>query len=309
MSAYRFEHKSAKKAFLGSALWGWATSRDEVFSILDTFASRGGGVVDIAANYPINNVAKDFGLASTLLSEWLQAHRPHNISVLYKVGSLDNTGSPETALTRSDVLLSTELARGKFGDWLSGIAVHWDNRNNSKDIEDTLSAISALANDGLRIGFSGVKRPDIYLNCWPMLASRWLIQVKENFITQRARKHYQKYFPLAQFYAYGINMGGVRGKHPAERSSLSLRGLKVPTRVHRLLRFLEQPPRSLEAPPIDLNQLAMMGCWSNPSLSGVILGPRTASQLRDSLAYWEELAERKDSVRVYNLLSELRKGD
>ena len=56
---------------------------------------------------------RDFGKAAAV-SEWLRANRPDNVSVLYKIGAVDNMGSSTTALTPSDIVLSTELARGRF---------------------------------------------------------------------------------------------------------------------------------------------------------------------------------------------------
>jgi len=294
-----------KALLLGSALWGWGTQKEEVFAILDTFAAAGGGVLDTAANYPINNVPGDFGRASALISEWLRGRRPENVSVLYKIGSIDNRGSSASALRDSDVLLSAELARGKFSDWLGGIAIHWDNRDDPRAIEGSLDIFSHLAAEGLSVGFSGVKRPDLYLKYAPDLATKWLIQVKENLSTQFARKGYEAYFPSAQFLAYGINMGGVKGFQTTPTSSLTLRGLEVPSIVERLQRFIDEPPPDLAAPPSDLNQLALMASWANPSLSGVILGSRTAIQLTESLNYWADLSARNDAADVFRITSTL----
>lgn len=294
-----------KALLLGSALWGWGTQREEVFAILDTFAAAGGGVLDTAANYPINNVPGDFGLASALISEWLQVHRPENVSVLYKIGSLDNRGSSASAVGASDLLLSAELARGKFSDWLGGVAIHWDNRDEPRAIEGSLEVFSHFAAEGLSVGFSGVKRPDLYLKYAPDLAAKWLIQVKENLSTQLARKGYKAYFPTARFLAYGINMGGVKGFQTSPTSSLTLRGLEVPSIVERLLQFIYDPPPDLAAPPKDLNQLALMASWANPFLSGVILGPRTAIQLSETLDYWAGLSARNDAADVFRITSKL----
>lgn len=295
-----------KGLLLGSALWGWGTQREEVFAILDTFAAAGGGVLDTAANYPINSVPGDFGLASALISEWLRAHRPENVSVLHKIGSIDNQGSSDSALSTSDLLLSAELARGKFSDWLGGVAIHWDNRDDPRAIEGSLDVFSHFAAEGLTVGFSGVKRPDLYLKYAPDLAAKWLIQVKENLSTQLARKGYESYFPSAQFLAYGINMGGVKGSQTSPTSSLTLRALGVPSIVKRLLLFIDDPPQDLAAPPRDLNQLALMASWANPSLSGVVLGPRTAIQLTESLDYWATLTARNDAADVLRVTSKLR---
>ena len=295
-----------KSVILGTALWGWASSPNEVFSMLDTFADAGGGVVDTAANYPINRAQRDFGKAGTLLSEWLRAHKPDNVSVLYKIGAVDNMGSSSTALTPSDIMLSAELGRGRFSDWLGAVAIHWDDREDPDAIEISLRSIAELAKDGLDVGFSGVRRPDLYLRAAPELASSWWIQVKENASTQLDRLKYQQYFPSAKYFAYGINMGGVKDKTIPVSSSLALRGLRVPSLVDDLQDFIQSPPASLNEPPADLNQLAMMLSWVNRDLTGFIIGPRNARQLADSLGYWRHLCGRTDASDVYHLTKSLR---
>lgn len=298
--------ENEQSIMLGTALWSWASTPNEVFAMLDVFADAGGGVVDTAVNYPINKSQRDFGKAAALVSEWLRANRPDNVSVLYKIGAVDNMGSSTTALTPSDIMLSTELARGRFSDWLGAVAIHWDNREDPHAIEMSLRSIAEIANDGLEVGFSGVRRPDLYLQAAPNLASSWWIQVKENASTQLDRLKYQQYFPSAKYFAYGINMGGVKGKKIAASSSLALRGLEVPSLVDDLLNFIQSPPTALNEPPVNLNQLAMMLSWANQELTGVVLGPRNASQLADSIGYWRHLCGRTDASDVHHLTERLR---
>lgn len=49
--------------------------------------------------------------------------------------------------------------------------------------------------------------------------------MKENASTTEARLRYSKYFPQALYFAYGINMGGLKESNPCENSSLTIRGL------------------------------------------------------------------------------------
>ena len=272
--------------------------------MLDYFVGSGYELIDSAVNYPINADPECFRLAATYLGEWLQSRKPQNAKVHYKVGSVDNSGGPETALAGSDLLLSAELARGVFGRYLHGIAVHWDNRDDPEAIAGSLSALRKLREEGLRIGFSGVQRPDLYYAGAPELADVWQIQVKENAATQEARRRYEAYFPNAAYFSYGINMGGVKSTKARPGNSLDLRGASEPAIAERL-RDAIQNWTDVAPRPETLNHLALMIAWSKPGLSGIVLGPRNIDQLVDTLTFWERLDQEADATAVRERVNRL----
>lgn len=281
--------RDANPLWLGTALWGWGIERDTAHALLDMLAQHGGGIVDAAVNYPINKRPEDFGRANAILSDWLQANRGSGIKVFCKIGALDNSGGPEANLERSAILTTTELLRGKFFDDLWGVGVHWDNREKPDEIAGTIEGMRELRDNGLRIGFSGVKRPDIYAKLAPALAGQWLIQVKENASTTAARQSYAPHFPEARYIAYGINMGGVKsdvGKR--NDSSLAMRGLSEPEIVDRLRAFVASA-QDIEPRPSSLNELALLMAFAKEELGGIIAGPRTPEQFGETLRYHDRL--------------------
>ena len=285
----------ARKALaLGTALWGWGVDRGEAHRLLDTFASSSGRVVDTATNYPIDSNPAHHGLACRWIAEWLRGNGG-GVAVLAKFGAVDNLGGPETRLDPASVREDEARLRELFGPSLAAMAIHWDNRGDNPPDSDAIAATAAemarLHASGLSIGFSGVRHPRLYLAAAPGLCDHWWIQVKENLLTDQARRHYSSAFPGASYLAYGINMGGVKVSEPVPGSSAALRRLSRPeAQVARMAAFLESD-HGLRPEPRDLNGLALAAAYHNPALSGVILGPRNTRQLQESLAFWRELGE------------------
>ncbi len=274
---------------LGTALWGWGVERAQAMALLDRFAEAGGRLVDSAPNYPLSKRPEDFGLALRWIAEWLAAQGGAPLGVSVKLGATDNLGGPQASLSRSFLEVSQEILLGRFGPALAGLAVHWDNRDEPEAIAETLDVFRGFAAAGCAIGFSGVRHPELYAAAAPDLANRWHIQVKENAATCEARERYRPHFPAARYLAYGINMGGLKREPPGPASSLMLRGLAPPDRLAaQLCAFLESE-HGLQPRPSSLNELALSLAWHNPSLAGVVAGPRSPAQLAETLAFWSRL--------------------
>ncbi len=278
---------------LGTALWGWGIDRATAHNMLDRYVALGGSIVDTAANYPINKKTEDCGLAATWIADWIASNGTEQISVLVKIGATDNMGGPNSDLGLSNMLRSEAFFRSSFGTALAAIAVHWDNRgdheNDPEAIFETVNAMAKLQATGLSIGFSGVRRPDLYLKAAPELADKWWIQVKENTVSSAARLNYTQFFPKARYLAYGINMGGVKSEHHSKDSSLALRGLNRPDNlVQRLSEFINSN-HGLKPAPRNINELALLTSYQNTALSGIIIGPRNIEQLESTMQFWGRL--------------------
>ncbi len=282
---------SADSLVLGTALWGWKIAKKEAFAILDAYVSLGGQVIDTAENYPINKVSQDMGLASKWIGEWLSINPSSDVSIWYKMGAKDNLGGDNLDLSLSHLSESYDLARTLMQDKIKILGVHWDNRSNDhfSSIIETLDFLKEKAESGLDIALSGVKYPELYHELWPEYAARWLIQVKDNALTSAARSHYANVFPHARYYAYGINMGGVKSSlAPTPGSSLALRGISPQDIVMTIENFLEKETDII--PSLNtLNDFALIRCFLIPEIYGVVLGPSSVKQLNQSFLFWRKL--------------------
>ncbi len=266
-------------------------------------------MIDTAANYPINKRAEDFGRAVSWLGDWIAVNGGEEISVLVKIGAVDNTGGPDTRLDVPSLVAAQHYYRERIGAGLGGLAVHWDNRSGDDDedaIRETVTTFARVAATGLAVGFSGVKRPDLYHAAAPELADRWWIQVKENVASSTARSGYEKHFPDARYLAYGINMGGLKREPPQIRSSMALRGIDHPPGlVQRLAEFIDGD-NGLVPRPENFNDLALLATYLNPALCGAIIGPRNVDQVANTLRRWETFRAVAQQSRLDGLAELLR---
>lgn len=293
-----------KSTVLGSALWGWAVDRKEAFAMMDRYAERGGRIIDCASNYPINRQPKDYGIAEQWIYEWLRENASEQTKVWMKVGAIDNLGSPANDLSASRLEQLLEHYRNRFDASLGIFAIHWDDRDRREEIDDSLAVISDALAAGIGIGFSGLKHPALYAGLRPGLAGDWWIQVKENIASSQARKKYFYHFPKARYFAYGINMGGVKLEPAAPESSTALRGVVPPSELVDALEAFLNSDHGLKPKPQNLNELALARTYLDPGLSGVILGPRNVRQLDASLEYWHRLRQ-ESQPGMYEAIAQL----
>lgn len=298
-----------KKLVLGTALWGWGIDRREAYQLLEHFLQSGGSIVDTATNYPINKHKEDFGLAVSWMADWVKQQGASSLELIVKIGSRDNMGSPDVNLTPEHIERATDTLKSQFGNALSCISIHWDNRADEDHqrlaIAQTVDAMSKLEQAGFSIGLSGIKYPELYFKADPTLAETWIIQVKENFMTRAAREAYQTWFPKAKYLAYGINLGGLKIEAPKTNSSIELRQINIPQLLtERLGHFLDSD-HGFEPRPMTLNELALASSYVNPALSGVVIGPRNLEQLKNTLSYWKALedhANKPIGLQIFNQL-------
>lgn len=285
----------SKKLILGTALWGWAVSKSEAFLILDKFVEAGNYHIDCATNYPINGNIKDFGLALKWLLQWCNLNK-NAISLLVKIGSINNLGTSFVDLSKDHILKTYDKLLSDFNDSLGCIAIHWDNRDNRISIKETISALNELKKQGIDIGLSGIKNPRIYYELMPILADSWIIQCKENLLTNEARIKYQKFFSNATYYAYGINIGGLKILYN-DSISARIRKIKYPMKLKEAFFDALNTDNILsDIGFISINDINMSFIYTNLAYDGIIIGPRNLEQLNSTL-------------KTFNTLKSLGLGD
>ena len=281
-----------KRLILGTALWGWGVSKKEAFLILDNFVENGGLYIDCATNYPINKNIKDYGLALLWIEEWIKINNKR-LFIIVKVGSLDNLGTPNFDLSSNNILTVSKKLIDTFGDSLGCISVHWDNRIENKDfklVQETVIALKEIKEkNNLSIGLSGIKNPRFYYEAMPDLVDDWIIQCKENFLTKEARLNYQEYFPLSEYYAYGINMGGIKLSDEKSVSAI-IREINYSSKLKDVISTSLQDNLIIDNGLSTVNDLNMAFIFLNTIYNGIIIGPRTAEQLISTFKTWDVLS-------------------
>lgn len=283
-----------KDLFLGTAQWGWTTEKQVAFCLLDAFYQDGFRYVDCATNYPINGQPKDFRAAETILAEWLRAHGVADLRVMMKIGSLSNNRTADCNLSKSFMLMALEQYRNCFHDNLGCLMLHWDNRTDEAEIEESLEAMEVFRAVGLDTGLSGIRHPERYARLNEKHGFNFYIQLKHN-ILQSDYERYKPFHGRARFIAYGLNAGGV--KLSAEtyhgRSVLIARGADQNSSaalVKQLSDVLETANKRTDRPAItSFYQVGMLFAAANPELERVLVAPSTVEQWTKTLDFFRVL--------------------
>jgi len=267
---------------MGTAMWGWKIDRETAFILADHFVESGGKWFDTASNYPIDRKPAHYGLAEQWLSEWISS-RNVNVSVILKVGSLVNDGSPRHDLAPEFLNAKLGQAESRFGTSLRTVAIHWDDRSDRILVGETIAFFRTIKSQGMGIGMSGICHPDIYADLAPDLYNDWQIQIKFNPLSWTAYSHYKRFQGRRRFWAYGLNAGGLNfsGSY-TNQSSTNLRGSPIEVSLTKCRKFVEIH-RADRNCPRSLNELALLCAASFSDISGVLISVSNLEQLSETL--------------------------
>ena len=288
---------SQKQLLLGTAQWGWTVPRAEAFRLLDRWLAAGHTHIDAATNYPINKQAADFRASEKLIREYLHAHGLHHLQITVKIGSLNNLRTPDINLEASFIRMITEEYRRLFGENLSTVMLHWDNRQEASAIRRSLEALAGVRQQwGIRLGLSGLRHPDIHAALAEELGLAFDIQLKHN-VLQSDLERYAAFFDKGgphRFFAYGINAGGAKleGPYPAGSTFLARGGDpdKSAADLARISQRLPEWNTAFARPPVQtMNHLGLIYAGLHQRLDGLVLGFSSLAQLEASLDYWRNL--------------------
>ena len=276
---------------LGSAFWGWTLTHDQVFKLLDLYYEAGFRKVDAATNYPINKNPMDFRRSERLLQDWIIANQVKDLEVIMKVGSLNNRRTPDHNLSKSFLLMNLDDYLHRLGDNLKVFSLHWDNRNSPESITQTLEALQVAKEMGLRIGLSGIRYPELYAALNRVFQFDFLIQIKHNLLTSDYER-YHTFHGKSRFIAYGINAGGVKFEISTYHDSSALKTRGRPIELGRsIAKAVKQLIQSwkLENEITQFNQCAMINAYHHPEIEGIIIGPSSLDQLKNTLEFYDRL--------------------
>lgn len=200
-----------KEICLGTAMWGWSVDKITAFSILDCFYDYGGRYVDTANNYPLNGIASDYQKSILYISEWCTSRNVCDLFITCKIGSVTNLNTPENNLNSK--ILHEQLCwlLSVFKSNLGCVMIHWDDRDDLSQIKDTLSISNLLLNEGVELGLSGIKCPEVYASA--LYESNILdvnIQVKHNFASSSLSHYRSLSIFKPKIWAYGISVSGLK---------------------------------------------------------------------------------------------------
>lgn len=293
---------------LGTAMWGWTIPKDRCFALMDHFYTAGFREVDAATNYPINKVPADFRKSELILQEWIKANGINDLQVIMKVGSINNLFTPDHNLSPSFLMMNLDDYRNKFGANLDTFGIHWDNRDQTEEIEKSLEVLKMAADSGLRIGLSGIKQPAIYAALNQAFQLDFRFQMKHNLLKSDYNR-YPQFHGKRRFVTYGINAGGfkLQQENYREDSSLKARGgdtTQEPAIVAPLKALIQQYRDHPKTPIKSFNHCGMVYAFHSPDIQGILLGTSRIEQLKDSIDLYERMVG-NDYEGIYEQLKRL----
>ncbi len=299
------------RIMLGTAMWGWTVTKEVAFQLLDLYYEQGYRLIDAATNYPLNNQKQDFRRSEKILQEWIGINNVKDLQVNVKIGSLTNIRTPDHNLRPSFIKMNWEYYKGWLGDNLHTLMFHWDNRDDSSEIQASFEMLNQIAKAGYQVGFSGIKHAAVYAEVLQQFDFNFTIQLKHNLIHSDLPR-YTMFQDQPRFYTYGINAGGLKmdSKSYHQASSLKVRGGNV-EEVHpaskALCDLFDDFNKDEQLPKLSkMNQAAMIFALYTPKVKGVLMGPSKIAQLQDSLD-WLQLVDQHDWQLFYDELLKIHR--
>jgi|1048.fasta_scaffold00789_3 aryl-alcohol dehydrogenase-like predicted oxidoreductase len=285
------------KLMLGTAQWGWTLDKQAAFALLDAWLKAGYSEIDAATNYPINKQPSDFRASERILAEYISAHGLQGqLSILMKVGSMDNMRTPAINLSPSFLRMMTDEYQRIFGENLGGIMIHWDNREEPENAVETVAFLHELSMRGIRPGLSGIKYPEHYAAATASHNFDLDIEVKHNVLVSDLARYQGLLSGDTQHrvWAYGISAGGVklRGGYTPE-STFSVRGgdsTFFDEQCAQLERMVSEWNLAFVRPPLlSMHHLGLLWASSHPQIHGAVIGPKNTAQMAETVDFLRNL--------------------
>jgi aryl-alcohol dehydrogenase-like predicted oxidoreductase len=300
------DKKQFPNLILGTGMWGQTVSKQEAFSMLDTFYAAGFRAIDTATNYPINKKTQDFRAAENILQEWINAHKINDLRIICKFGSVNNMFTPEHNLSKSFVLMNAQEYQNKFGSNAEILMIHWDNREDLKAINETYEALKIAEVNGWKIGLSGIKYPELHATVNQDFNFDFSIEIKHNPF-ESSFEHYSPFHSdKRRFIAYGTTGGGIKlNEKYSDSSSLVLRNKLTnikPENIGKVKSILKKVNQNSERPKIaQMFELGLVYAAYHDEMKGIILGCSRLEQLESSIDFYRLLYQ-FDYLDVYEEL-------
>jgi hypothetical protein len=232
-------------------------------------------------------------LADRIIRDWVRSNGINDLRITAKVGSINNNGDEESNLSFGHLGLLFEYYSGAFAENLSSMMVHWDNRGSQEAVNETIEFLRSIASTGVTPGLSGINNPILYS---PLILDevRVPIQCKRNFFVDESER-YHNFIDHADFYLYGINLGGVHrnGLYNPD-STFSLREMRArfnSSDLRTVFKLLDKFRQNSNSPINESFDLSFAYALNCRNAYGIILGPSSVIQLKRSLSLFNRFTE------------------
>lgn len=134
---------------MGSMQFGWTSTEEDAFAVLDAYVASGGNFIDTADVYSGWADTSWAGRAEEIIGKWMQDRgNRHDLVIATKVRGSMGPGPNDQGLSRKHILDAVEASLRRLQvEYIDLYQSHSDDRN--VPIEETLEAFDSLVQRGL----------------------------------------------------------------------------------------------------------------------------------------------------------------
>lgn len=207
---------------LGGNTFGWTSTREESFAVLDAFVAAGGNVIDSADLYSVWADGHTGGESETVLGEWMAARGNRSeVVIATKVGALPTR--PGLSAENIQAALTESLDRLQT-DYVDLYYAHYDDESVS--IADQARTLHALVDSGrvrhLALSNHSPERTREFFEVARRENLTLPVAIQPQYNLLHRRDYEQGYAPIAREYDvavfpyFALAAGFLTGKYRSE---------------------------------------------------------------------------------------------
>jgi aryl-alcohol dehydrogenase-like predicted oxidoreductase len=292
--------------------FGWTADEETSHSVLSRAVELGCNFIDTADVYSSWASGNKGGESETIIGTWLAKNSVSrgDIIIATKVRGSMGSGPNDQGLSRHHILSSVHDSLSRLQtDYIDLYQVHWPD--NDTPLDETLGALDDLIRSGLvrYIGCSNYP-------AWLLTKALWVSDIKQLARFETVQPHYNfihrseferelqdlcldqeigviPYSPLAGGFLTGKYSRD--GDLPSSERAKGVRKRYFNDKGFEALETMEEISRSYD---IAISQMAIGWILANPTVSSVIIGANSISQLEETFAGAELEISDNDKTRL-----------
>ncbi|MGI8824318.1 MAG: aldo/keto reductase [Chloroflexota bacterium] len=285
---------------MGTMQFGWTSTEDEAFDVLDAYVESGGNFLDTADVYSRWVEGNPGGVAEGILGRWLKSRGNRKSIVLAtKVRGTMSAGPNDTGLSRKHILDAIEASlRRLHVDYVDLYQAHSDDPE--VQLDETLEAFDDLVRRGL-VRYIGASNYE----AWRLMKALWISDkngyarfdsLQPNYSLAHRSEFEGELEPLCLEEGIGVipysplASGFLTGKYrrgqelPKSGRAEGIKDTYLNEQGYGLIDVLDEVAGRHDATPA---QVSLAWLLAGPSITSPIIGANSAQQ-------WRELAKAVD---------------
>jgi aryl-alcohol dehydrogenase-like predicted oxidoreductase len=282
---------------LGSMQFGWTTSEEAAFAVMDAYWQAGGNLIDTADVYSRWSEGNPGGVAEEIIGRWMKARgNRQDIVLATKVRGRMWAGPNGEGLGRAHVLRAVEDSLRRLQtDYVDLYQAHYFDAGTP--IEETLHVLDTLVRSG-KVRYVGCSN----YPAWRLVEALWasdraglvsFVSLQPHYNLVHRAEFERDLAEVVEGYGLGVlpysplAAGFLTGKYRREAplpKSARAEGVRARAFSERNFLLLDKMEEIGQAHGQGVAPVALAWLLANPLVTAPIVGANSAQQLQESLA-------------------------